>query len=233
MKKKLKTIVIDHSETQRKVMTYLVKRHPNLDLILEVGKEDQFPELFAGPKPDLILLDIEFPGLDGSEFMQLADTGIQLVLVTSTSSYALEAFDFGITDYIIKPVTKHRFREAISKVLIHYDILHMPVKDDHYINVKADHDIKKISLAEIRWIEALGDYVKIITIRERILALSTLTSIEEQLPGDKFLRIHRSYIVNLDKVENFSSTSVEVEGQNLPMSRKRKARLEAKLIPDT
>ena len=210
----------------------MVKMNSDLDLVDEIGKEDQLPSFSEMKKYDLILMDIEFPGLGGIEFSQLLDSGMQIILVTDTPAYALRAFDLGVTDYLMKPVKQSRFKDAITKAVLHYRILRKPKKVEDFIQVKSDHDYKKIALSQIRWIEALGDYVKIITNSERILVLSTLSSLEEQLPVDKFLRIHRSYIVNLKKVENFSSTSVEVDGMNLPMSRKRKSRLEAKLIPD-
>ena len=232
MKHKLKTLIIDHSDTQRRLISHLVKQSSDLDLIDEICREDQLPSFSEMKNYDLILMDIEFPGLERIEFSHLLDSGLQIILVTATPAYALRAFDLGVTDYIMKPVKLSRFRDAISKALLNFRILRKQKKPEDFIQVKSDHNYKKIALSQIRWIEALGDYVKIITNSERILVLSTLSSIEEQLPVDKFLRIHRSYIVNLKKVENFSSTSVEVEGMNLPMSRKRKSRLEAKLIPD-
>ena len=232
MKNKLKTLIIDHSPTQRRIISHLARQSSDLDPVDEIENKHNLPDISEIKKYDLILMDIEFPGLEGVEFSQLLDSGVQIILVTATPTYAFRAFELGVTDYLIKPVKQRRFRDAISKAQRHFSILKNPGKVEDFIQVKSDHDYKNIALSQIRWIEALGDYVKIITNSERILVLSTLSSIEEQLPVDKFLRIHRSYIVNLKKVENFSSTSVEVEGMNLPMSRKRKSRLEAKLIPD-
>ena len=232
MKNKLNTLIIDHSPTQRRLISHLARHSSDLDPVYEIENKHQITRISEMMKYDLILMDIEFPGLEGIEFSQLLDSGVQIILVTATPTYALRAFELGVTDYLIKPVQQRRFRDAISKATRHFSILKDPHEVEDFIQVKSDHDYKKIALSQIRWIEALGDYVKIITNSERILVLSTLSSIEEQLPVDKFLRIHRSYIVNLKKVENFSSTSVEVEGMNLPMSRKRKSRLEAKLIPD-
>ena len=232
MKHKLKTIVIDHSATQRKLLTNCVQQSSDLDLVDEIGFEKELNDISNLKNADLLLMDVEFPGLNQIDFLHLIDSGVQIILVTATASFALKAFDMGVTDYILKPVKKSRLEEAIAKAWVHYSIIKKPKRVEEFIKVKSDHDYKQIPLSQIRWIEALGDYVKIITNHDRILVLSTLSSIEQQLPGNKFLRIHRSYIVNLDKVENFSSTSVEVEGSNIPMSRKRKSRLEAKLIPD-
>ena len=232
MENKLKTVVIDHSATQRKLITNFVQYRSDLILVGEIGLEKQLSGISELKDADLLLMDVEFPGLEEIEFPPLLESGVQIILITATPSYALQAFEIGVTDYLLKPVKKSRMEEAISKAWIHYNIIKRPKRIEDYIRVKAEHDYKKIPLSQIRWVEALGDYVKIITYDERILVLSTLKSIEEQLPVNKFLRIHRSYIVNLDKVENFSSTSVEVEGRNIPMSRKRKSKLEAKLIPD-
>jgi len=232
MKHKLKTAVIDHSPTQRKLISYLVEQRSTFDLIYEMVPGDRIEDMLKHGKPDLIIMDVEFPGLSEFNFTEFLDRGIQIVLVTANPKYALKAFDLGVTDFMMKPVRKTRFQTALNRVWVNHELLNRSVKEEDYLKVKSDHNFKEIALSEIRWIEALGDYVKIITVSEKILVLSTLTAIEEQLPGDKFLRIHRSYIVNLDKVEKFSSTSVEVEGKNLPMSRKRGASLEAKLIPE-
>ena len=221
MKHKLKTAVIDHSPTQRKLISYLVEQSKNFALMCEMGSGDNIDDMLKHGSPDFIILDIEFPGLSEFKLSEYLDIGVQIVLVTANPAYALKAFDLGITDFMMKPVRKNRFQTALNRVCLNHEMLNRSIKEEDYLKVKSDQNFKEIALSEIRWIEALGDYVKIITVSEKILVLSTLTAIEDQLPGDKFLRIHRSYIVNLEKVENFSSTSVEVEGKKLPMSRKR------------
>ncbi len=99
-------------------------------------------------------------------------------------------------------------------------------EDKEFLMVRSNLKNKKINIKEIKWVEALGDYVKIITDNEKVIALSTMKSISDKLPNDRFLRIHRSYIVNLNKVEKFGCTSVEIDEHQIPMSRKQKPKLE-------
>lgn len=231
MDQKLNTLVADYSDTQRRLITHLVDNHKDLTLIGAFDSAADLVQPLQMSPPDLLLLDIEIPNLNGFKLLEKLHPKTQVILITSASSYALKAFDYGVTDYLLKPVRIGRFLKAIKKVVFNYSTKSRLGEEVPSLSVKSDHEIKKIPMADIKWIEALGDYVKIITRYERILALSTLKSIEEELPCNKFLRIHRSYIVNLKRVENFSSTSVEIEGRSLPMSRKRKPILEEILTP--
>lgn len=228
---KLKTVIADYSDTQRRLITHLVENHGKLTLIGSSENARETEELLEKTSPDLLLLDIEIPHLNGFNLLYKLGPNTQVILITSETCYALRAFDHGVTDYLLKPVRISRFTQAIKKALFNYNP-GVQVRDEApSIEVKSDHELKKIQLSDIKWIEALGDYVKIITRYDKILVHSTLTALEDQLPRDKFLRIHRSYIVNLNKVENFSSRSVEVAGSELPMSRKRKSGLEQVLSP--
>ena len=231
MDQKLKTLVADYSDTQRRLITHLVDNHKDLTLTGAFDNAADVARRLQISPPDLLLLDIEMPQLNGFNLLEKLSPKTQVILITSASSYALKAFDYGVTDYLLKPVRIARFTKAIKKVVFNHSTKSRIDMEIPSLSVKSDQEIKKIPMADIMWIEALGDYVKIITRHERILALSTLKSIEEELPCNKFLRIHRSYIVNLKRVENFSSTSVEIEGRSLPMSRKRKPILEEILSP--
>lgn len=231
MNNKLKTVVVDYSDTQRHLITHLVESHKNLELLAVFECAEEAAAMLEISAPDLLLLDIEMPQLNGFRLLESLEPRTQVILITSNPDYALRAFDIGVTDYLLKPVRALRFEQAIRKAVLNNPKNRGLEAEIPSLHVKSDHEIKRIAIPDIRWIEATGDYVKIITNRERILVLSTMKAIEEELPKDKFLRIHRSYIVNLKKVDNFSSTSVEVEGIRLPMSRKRKTELEDILWP--
>lgn len=231
MKYELKTLVADYSDTQRRLIRHLVENHEDLTFTAASSNADETIDLLNKSNPDLLLLDIEMPDLNGFDVLEKLDPQTQVILITSEASHALKAFEYGVTDYLLKPVRIARFTKAINKVLINFVPKSLEKEEVPYLSVRSEHEVKKVSMPDILWIEALGDYVKIVTRFERILVLSTLKAIEDELPGNKFLRIHRSYIVNLNKVDNFSSTSVEVEGREIPMSRKRKSQLEEILAP--
>ncbi len=231
MKRKLRTSIIDYSDTQRKLICHLVSKNQHLKLIRNYNNASTAICELSNSPPDLIIVDVDTPDVNRFEILKNLHDHTQLIIVTANPDYALKAFDLGVTDFLLKPVQPARFQVAIRKAWTNRDMRTDVGKDAPSLRFKSDHEIKKIALSDIRWIEALGDYVKIVTYTERFLILSTMKSIEEALPRDKFLRIHRSYIVNLNKVENFSHTNVEIEGNELPMSRKRKTRLEEVLQP--
>jgi len=175
---------------------------------------------------DLILLDIEMPHLNGFDLLASLDNNIQVMIITANPNHALKAFDYSVTDYLLKPVKTDRFNQGVKKVLTNYSIVRESYEEGEYLWVRSNLKKRKLNIKEIKWIEALGDYIKILTDSENLIVLSSMKSISDKLPKDRFLRIHRSYIVNLNKVEKFGCTSVEVGQYQLPMSRKQKPKLE-------
>ena len=178
---------------------------------------------------DLIFLDVEMPIINGFDFLESLAKRPQIILISGKPDYALKAFDYNITDYLQKPISPTRFEMAVKRAVDRYEQEHGVYEDEEHIFVKSNLKKRKVFLNKIKWIEALGDYIKLVSDDANIIVLSTLTSFENELPKDKFLRIHKSYIVNLEKVEKFSGQNVEVEGKLLPLSRHKRENLEKAL----
>src|SRR5690606_19027885 len=139
------------------------------------------------------------PVVSGFEMIDGLKDKPQIIFITGKTQYAFKAFDYNAVDYLHKPVTKERFNLAVDKAISNYKIKNeIYFENEDYIFVKSDLQRRKVFLDELLYIEALGDYVKLITKREPIVVLSTLKSFEEDLPEGRFLRIHKSYIVNLE-----------------------------------
>jgi DNA-binding LytR/AlgR family response regulator len=167
------------------------------------------------------------PFIDGFHLLESLDQKIEVIIISGNSNYALKAFDYGVTDFLLKPLNIDRFNNAIVKVVKKQYMKGNKIEDDpDFLMVRSNMKNKSINTKEIKWVEALGDYIQIITEKEKVIALSTMKSISDKLPNDKFLRIHRSYIVNLNKVEKFGCTTVEINEHQIPMSRKQKPKLE-------
>lgn len=228
--KVLKTVIIDDSELQLKFVGKLVNKHPSL--VLE-GVYDSAVAAKRGLKDnsiDLIILDVEMPVIDGFDFLDTLENKPQVILISGKSEYALRAFDYDVTDYLQKPVAQDRFDTAIQRALANQEVVG-EAKGQEFIFVSSNLQKKKVIINEIKWIEALGDYIKLVTMDDRkILVLSTMKSFLERLPKEKFVRIHKSYSVNVDRVEKFSSTNVEIGGKQIPMSRLKKENLEKALL---
>ena len=229
--KTLNTVVVEDSETQRAVITKLAGRHPHLNVLGDYANGILALNAIRKNKVDLILLDIEMPVVNGFDLLDALEEPPQIILISDKSDYALKAFDYNnITDYLQKPIDKSRFTTAIDRAVRKQNHL-TKSKDDHlFITVTVDLQKKRIYRHSILWIEAMGDYISIVTTEGDFMVLSTMKAFLEQIPGKKFIRIHRSYIVNVNKIDNWSSTKVEVAGTKLPMSRSYKEELENRLI---
>jgi DNA-binding LytR/AlgR family response regulator len=222
----LNCVVVDDSKIQRLSIIKLIKNHPNLNLVGEYGNALETKNGLNTNQVDLIFLDIEMPDLTGFELVDILDYKPQIIVVTGKTEYAFKAFSYDATDYLKKPIVKERFNIAINKALEQHKLkLEDFDKEGEHIMIKSEHKKHKVYINDIKWIEALGDYIKLVTLEDSFVILSTMKDFEKKLPEDKFLRIHKSYIVNLDKIERFSSRTVEIGESKIPLSRNQKANL--------
>lgn len=221
----LNTLVVENSKVHCKIIARMVQNHDDLNLVTGCSNAIDANRIIKNNKIDLILLDIEMPFIDGFDLLESLDQKIQVIIISGNSNNALKAFDYGVTDFLLKPLNIDRFDHAVRKVLSN-NRRNVVEEDKETFTVRSNLKNKQLNIKEVKWIEALGDYIKIITDKEKVIALSTMKSISDKLPNDRFLRIHRSYIVNLNKVDKFDCTSVEIDKHQIPMSRKQKPKLE-------
>ena len=230
--KTLNTVVVEDSETQRAIIKKLAEQHPHLNVLGDYANGILALNAIRKDKVDLILLDIEMPVVNGFDLLDALEEPPQIILISDKSDYAMKAFDYNnITDYLQKPIDKARFTMAIDRAIRKQVQILKSLDSKECIYVNVDLQKKKIYLHSILWIEAMGDYIKIVTLTGHFIVLSTMKAFLNQLPGNRFIRIHKSYIVNVDKIDNWSSTKVEVAGTKLPMSRLHKDELEKILLP--
>ena len=218
--------VVDDSSLQRLAIVKMISDHPNLRLVAEYNNAIETKNGLLETKVDLIFLDIEMPILSGFDLLDDLIHKPQIIFVTGKTKYAYKAFNYNAIDYLRKPITKDRFTNAVYKAISLYKLkTEGAVDDDDYIFVKSNLKKKKVMLNELKYITALGDYVKLVTEENSLVVLSTMKSFEAELPEGKFLRIHKSYIVNLDKIDRFNSKNVEVGAYEIPLSRNKKTQL--------
>lgn len=220
---KLNCVVVDDSTIHRITIAKLVNEHPDLSLVGDFSNASETRNCILNKNVDLLFLDIEMPVQSGFDLLDGLKTRPQIIFVSSKSDYALKAFDYAAVDYLHKPITKDRFNKAVQKAIEAAQRKKETIDDDgDFIFIKSNLKNFKIFISKIKWIEAFGDYVKLNTEDETHLVLSTMKSFENELPSEKFLRVHKSFIINIDKVDRFNSKFAEIGVTKIPLSRNKK-----------
>jgi DNA-binding LytR/AlgR family response regulator len=188
---------------------------------------------------DLLFLDIQMPHLLGTDLMRTLKKPPKVIFTTAFRKYAVEGFDLDAVDYLLKPISFERFLKAVNKVmettLQTTDNNYTAEKNNNgeaFISLRADRKNLKIALSDILYIESLKDYIKVVTVLKTIITKQAISSIEEMLPKKDFLRIHRSYIVALNKIESYTTELIEIAKQELPVSRMYRHEVGKILKPD-
>jgi two-component system LytT family response regulator len=222
----LKCVIVDDSRLQRLSIVKLVKDHPSLKLVAEYNNAIEAKRGLANSHVDIIFLDIEMPVLSGFDLIDGLTQKPQIIFITGKTQYAFKAFDYNAVDYLQKPVTKERFNNSVEKALVNYKMkneIFPDADEEDFIFIKTDLQKRKVFLDDLLFIEALGDYAKLVTKRDTFVVLSTMKSFEETLPKDRFFRLHKSYLINLDKIDRYNSKFVEIGKEQIPVSRIKKA----------
>jgi DNA-binding LytR/AlgR family response regulator len=181
--------------------------------------------------PDLVFLDIEMPGMTGIELLKILPKKTLVILTTSKKQYAAEAFTLNVVDYLVKPVTLPRLMQAVEKVR---DILlrsdsEVKTVQDNYLFIKDNNILKKIKVEDILWIEAMGDYIKIRTQNQWHIVHTTLKSVEEKINSPRLMRVHRSYIISLDKIDSIEEGVVNIFNTPIPVAESYRSKLIQKI----
>lgn len=173
---------------------------------------------------DLLFLDVEMPLMSGIELLRTLQHPPLVVLITSSKDYAVQAFEHAVVDYLVKPVSYARFLQASQKALemterqgsAGSENIEAPASND-FTFVKVDNKLVRVTFADVRYVEALGDYVHIITGQSKLIVYSTMKGVEEKFPSNVFVRVHRSFIVNVKYIQALEDNMLTVEGKQIPV----------------
>jgi DNA-binding LytR/AlgR family response regulator len=213
-------------------MNKLVSQVQMLELVAECSDAMEAYNYLNSEQIDLLFLDIEMPGMTGIELTKKLGAKKPLIIFTTAKpDYAVEAFELNVVDYVVKPVSVARFLQAVEKAKEAYDSNKQEVKieDREFVFVKDNGILKKLNVDDILYLEAMGDYVKVHTAQKFHVLHSTLKSIEEKLPPNKFLRIHRSYIVALQKIDFIQDGIITIGKATIPVAETYKSALSKRL----
>lgn len=213
-------LIIDDDEISRKTIEMCIKRTDFLNLSGSFPQVTDALNFIANNKIDLIFLDIEMPEITGIDFMRNFSIPAQVIVVSAKTEYAAEAFDFNVTDYLVKPIEYPRFLKASMKASTIANNVQVLKHGSDDVFIKKDNKLIKLNSQTILWVEALADYVTInCENNQRHTLLATMKLMEDKLPKNEFVRIHRSYIIRLDKIREIEENSVSVAGKTLTISR--------------
>ncbi len=229
-------IIIDDEAAARAIVSQLCAKTPELDVIEEFSNAIDAIKFLNQQNIDLVFLDIHMPGFTGIDFVQTLKNPPKVVLTTSDTEFAIEAYEYeAIVDYLVKPITQERFAKSIQKVKNSLtaqpaqgaDTASSGVGNELYINI--DRRLIKLKFEDILFIEAKGDYIDVKTTKEDYRVHNTLKKIKEKLPAHLFLQIHRSYIINFTKIIDIEDNSVLIEKNVIPISRSNRPELMRRL----
>lgn len=215
---KIRCVAVDDEPLALALLADNIRKVPYLELIATCEDALEALEVLNREQVDLLFLDIQMPGLTGTQFLHSLTQRPQVIFVTAYEQYALEGFNLNVLDYLLKPVPMARFIQAAEKAKAYFGRT-AAVPEDHFF-VHADYSLVKIQTNTILFIEGLKDYVKIhTTVHPRpVITRMTLKNLEEKLPAPTFLRVHRSYIIATGRVEAIRKLRVMVAGVSVPIS---------------
>lgn len=222
-------IIVDDDEFAQMMIKKCVERTDALNLLSICSNAFDALNFLKENPADLIFLDIEMPEMNGIEFIQSLANVPQIILVSSKDVYALEAFEYDVVDYILKPVEYPRFIKAVEKAQRMNENVQLPEPTSDHLFIKKDSKLIRLELKDILFIEALADYVNIHTEDNRYTVLSTMKAMESKLPKQAFARTHRSYIIRLDKIISIEENVVTVKEKSIPISRSYKENIMKRL----
>ena len=231
----IKCVIIDDEPIARDILENFAKEINFLEVVGVCEDAFEALEILEVNRIDLLITDIQMPKINGLELVRSLPNPPVIIFVTAHDQFAVNSFELGVVDYLLKPVTFDRFLKAINKARLQIEMrrsvsLNSNVEIVDYIFVKANNKLNKISYSRILYIHSLKDFVKIFTSDQSLITYTTMKSIEEKLPLNQFVRIHNSYLVSINAIKAVMGNTVElINGHSLPIAKSHKSTLFAAL----
>ncbi len=219
--KKVNCLVVDDEELARTLLENYISRLPHLNLVEKCANPLEALKVLQENTIDILFLDIQMPEMTGIDFLKSLQQKPKVIFTTAYSEYAIEGYQLDVVDYLLKPFSFERFVQAVNKAVELLKTNQSAEKD--YLLVKSEHKVHKIKFEDIRYIQSMREYVAYFLPKGKILALNSLKRLEEELPADRFIRIHKSYIIPIDKVTTLEGNMVHIGNEKLPIGNLYKA----------
>jgi DNA-binding LytR/AlgR family response regulator len=223
----LKCIIVDDEPLALALLSDYIGKFSGLELLAATSNPINALQLVKAEPPDLIFLDMQMPELNGMQFLKILQQRVMVIITTAYGEYALEGYEHHVVDYLLKPIMPDRFIIAVEKAQQRHSATHLgslkeQIQDyqgrPDYIFIKTDYRTVKVNLTDIYYLEGARDYVIIHAQNDQILTAQSLKSLEEQLPVDQFIRVHKSYVISLSKVNYIERNRIAIKDQLIPVS---------------
>ena len=211
-------IIVDDEPLAREGLERLVRETGFLELVALCSSAMEANRVLSAEKIELMFLDIQMPRMRGTDFLRTLEVKPEVIITSAHADFALEGFELNVLDYLLKPITPERFLKAVNRAR---EVLSKEglSKEGAYFFVRAGNGFEKIVFDELLFIEAAQNYCALYTTRGKFLTLSTIHALEEQLPPDQFLRVQKSYIVSISKIQSVNTLEVVIGAHNIPVSK--------------
>lgn len=222
---KIRCIIVDDEPLARQVLRSYIDKIPSLDLVKECGDAMQAAAYIHTHGVDLIFLDIKMPGMTGMDLLKSFESPPKVIITTAYSEYALQGYEYAVIDYLLKPIPFNRFLKAVNKALENdpvkknIPVYHGEESAKEFVFLKEDKTEHKVRLSDIFFVEGWRNSVKVHIGDEVIMVSKTMADMEAILPGNAFIRIHKSFIVAIDKIARIHGSKVHLHDRSLPIGK--------------
>lgn len=223
--KVLNCVVIDDNEVDRSLLEAYLSKYPFIRVTGSFSNPVESLDHLQQTNTELLFVDIDMPVINGIDFMKsVQQPALNCIFVTAHPEYAADAFDVQAVDYILKPIKEQRLDRAVQRTLELLEIRSKAIQyslfiENDYLMIKEGTSISKVNIGDIEYLEALTNYTKVITAKRKYITLNNLKNFLDYLPTTRFIRIHRSYAVALDKIEGMDKNDLLIAGQRLPLGK--------------
>ena len=217
----IKCVLVDDEPLAVKVLQNYFVNFPEFEIVGVFYNSIEALDFIKNNTVDVAFLDINMPIMSGFELIKLINT--KVIITTAFREFAAESYDLDVVDYLVKPIPLSRFIKSIGKITSEFEVKNNikseTVKVDHHIFIKSDKKMIKILIDEILFIESMKEYIKVVTTDKSYITLKSLTSLTEELPMDKFIRIHKSFTIAIDKIKSIEGNRIQILTHKLPIGR--------------
>ncbi len=214
----IQCIIIDDEKPARDLIRAYAEEVSHLNVIGDYQNPVDAMATLSNNKIDLIFLDIQMPGLTGLDFIKTLTSKPAIVITTAYPQYAIEGFELDVLDYLMKPISFERFLKSVNKLKQVQTPVTIPERKENYLYFKADGQKHRVNVDEVLFVEGMKEYVKIVSDEKSLVTLASLKNLEIELPNS-FIRVHKSFIINKEKVNSYSSTQIVINGIKIPIGR--------------